>query len=70
MAEVLRGVLKAFDASSYRATLQIEGSRSSFATNVPVSRGLPATQLVAGRACVVVFLNPEDATDAMVVGVY
>jgi hypothetical protein len=70
MAEVRRGILKAFDAASYRATLQLEGSRSSFATDVPVSRGIPPTQLVAGRACVVVFLNPEDATDAMVVGVH
>jgi len=70
MAEVLRGVLKAFDANSYRATLQVEGSRSSFATSVPVSRGIPPAQLIVGRACVVVFLNPEDATDAMVVGVH
>jgi hypothetical protein len=70
MAELLRGVLKAFDPASYRATLQLEGSRSSFATNVPVSRGIPSAQLVPGRACVVVFLNPEDATDAMVIGVH
>jgi hypothetical protein len=70
MAEVLRGILKGFDAGSYRATLQIEGSRSSFATNVPVSRGIAPGQLVAGRACVVVFLNPEDADDSMVVGVH
>jgi hypothetical protein len=70
MAELLRGVLKAFDAASYRATLQLEGSRSSFAANVPVSRGIPPAQLVPGRVCVVVFLNPEDATDAMVLGVH
>jgi hypothetical protein len=70
VAEVLRGVLKAFDAASYRATLQLEGSRSSFATNVPVSRGIAPAQLVAGRVCVVVFLNPEDAGDARVVGVH
>jgi hypothetical protein len=64
-----RAVLKSFDATTYHATVQIEGSRSSFASNVPVSRAIPAGEMVAGRACVVVFLNPEDATDSMLLGV-
>jgi hypothetical protein len=64
-----RAILKSFDAPTYRATVQIEGSRSSFASNVPVSRAIPAGEMVAGRACVVVFLNPEDATDSMLLGV-
>jgi hypothetical protein len=70
MAETFRAVLKAFDAGTYRATVQIEGSRSSFASSVPVSRAIPAGEMVAGRWCLVVFLNAEDATDSMLVGVH
>jgi hypothetical protein len=69
MAETFRAVLKSFDAGTYRATVQIEGSRSAFASSVPVSRAIPSAEMVAGRACVVVFLNPEDATDSMLLGV-
>ena len=64
-----RAILKSFDATTYRATVQIEASRSSFASNVPVSRAIPAAEMVAGRPCLVVFLNPEDATDSMLLGV-
>lgn len=69
MAEIRRGVVRSFDAVSYRATLQIDDSRSAFAVDVPVSRGIPAGEMVAGRACVVVLQNPDDATDAAVVAV-
>ena len=70
MADLLRAVLKSFDPATYRATVQIEGSRSAFASSVPVSRAIPAAELLAGRACVVLFLNPEDATDSLLLGVH
>ena len=70
MTDIRRGTLKAFDSGTYKATLQLEDSRSSYATNVPVSRGIASAELSAGRAVAVVLFNPDDINDAMVVGVY
>ena len=66
---LLRGLIRSFDGATYRATILIEGSRSSYAADVPVSRGINAVEMVVGRTCVIVFFNPDDATDALVVGV-
>lgn len=68
-SSLLRGLIQSFDGGTYRATILIEGSRSSYAAEVPVSRGIAAAEMAAGRACVLVFFNPDDATDALVIGV-
>jgi hypothetical protein len=64
-----RGIVRAFDAATYTAVVQVEDSRSAYAPRVPVSRGIPAAELQPGRVCVVAVFNPDDADDAMVVGV-
>ena len=65
----MRGIVRSFDAGTYTAVVQIEDSRSAFASSVPVSRGIAAGEMVAGRACVVAVFNVDDVQDAMVVGV-
>lgn len=64
-----RGTLKAFDAPSYTATVQIAGSFSLWLTAVPVSRAIPAAEMIAARTVAVAFFTDDNPSDAMVTGV-
>ena len=68
--DLRRAVLRAFDATTYTATIQVVGSRSAFLDGVPVSRGLPAAELVPGRDCVLLLFEATDPSDAMLLGVH
>jgi len=68
--DLLRGTLKSFNATTYKATVQITGSRQTYLADVPVSRGIPAAEMVAGRTCAVLFYDAQTPGDGMVVGVY
>ncbi len=65
-----RGTLLAFDAGAYEATVRYAGSISAVVDGVPVSRGIAATELTAGRRVAVVLFDAGHPADAMVVGVY
>ncbi len=65
----LRGVLRQFDAGTYQATVQIDGSRQT-ALVVPVSRSIGAGEMVAGRSCAVLQFSPGDPAAAVVVAVW
>ncbi|MBI4318717.1 MAG: hypothetical protein HY675_09520 [Chloroflexi bacterium] len=67
--EIRRGVVRAFDAGTYKATVQLEDS-PSFLAGVPVSRGLAAAAITAGRTCCVLFFDVSHPEDGMVLGVY
>lgn len=69
MADLRRALLRAFDGGSYTARLElVSGQRE--VSGVPVSRGLPAGELVAGRKVAVLFFDPVNLTDAVVIAVY
>ena len=70
MAETRRGVLKSFNSGSYKATVQVAGSLSVWLENVPVSRGIPSGEMVAGRSVAVLFFDPANPEDTVVVGVW
>lgn len=67
---VVKGILKAFDSGSYKATVQVDGSIAYFLTGVPVSRAIPIAEMVTGRTVAVLFFSPDNPDDALVVGVY
>lgn len=67
---LVRAVLKSFDPATYTATVQLLGSRSAYLDAVPVSRGLPAAELLPGRDCVLVQFEPTDPSDCLVLGVH
>ena len=66
---VKKGVLKAFDSGTYTATVQISGSLAVWLEDVPVSRGIPTAEMVPGRNVAVIFLDPGNPDDAVVVAV-
>jgi hypothetical protein len=64
-----KGVIRAFDAATHTATVQMAGSLSVWLEGVPVSRGIPAGEMAVGRACAVLFLDESNPDDAVVVAV-
>lgn len=68
--EIRRGIVKSFDSGAYTATVQIAGSLLVWLEGVPVARSLPAGEMLAGRRCAVLFLDPANPQDAVVVAVW
>jgi len=67
---IKRGILKAFDSGTYTATVQIAGSLSVWLEDVPVSRCLEIEDMVTGRNVAVLFIDPGNPADAVVVAVW
>ena len=67
---IRKGILRAWDSGTYKATVELVGSERIMLEKVPVSRGIPTAEMVVGRKLVVTLLNPSDPRDAVVVGVY
>ena len=68
--DMKRGVIKAFNASTYTATVQLAGSLSVWLTGVPVARNIPASEVIPGRQCTVLFFDASNPQDAVVAAVY
>jgi len=68
--ELRRGTLKAFDGATYTATVQVAGSLSVWLDGVAVARNIPAAEMVAGRSCALVFFDPSNPQDSVVIAVY
>lgn len=62
-------MLIAFDGTGYTATVRYASSLANAVGGVPVSRGIDASQLIAGRRLAVAVFDDGPA-DAMVLGVW
>jgi hypothetical protein len=69
MAALKRGTVRAFDAPSHTATIQIEDSPGTM-SGIPVNRGIAAADMISGRTVAVVFFDATHQTDMMIIGVY
>ena len=67
---IRKGILKAFVSGTYLASVQIVGSLSVYLDNVPTSRGIPTAEMVTGRNVAVLFLDPSNFLDAVVIAVW
>ena len=67
---IKKGILKAFDSGTYTASVQIAGSLSVWLEDVPVSRGIEIANMITGRNVAVLFLDPGNPDDAVVVAVW
>lgn len=68
MAAVIRkAIIKSYDAQAHQATVQIAGSLGVWLPGVRVATDIPAADVVAGRQCTVLFLDPSNPDDAVVI---
>jgi hypothetical protein len=67
---IRRGVLKAFDGTSYTASVQIVGSLSVWLTGVPVARNIASAELVVGRKVAVLLFDDSNPQDGVVAAVW
>jgi len=67
---IKKGIIKAFDAGTYTATIGAAGSLSVWLENIRVSRDIPPSEMVVGRNCAIIFFDEANPSDAVVVAVY
>lgn len=65
-----KGILKAFDANSYTATIQLAGSYKVYLEDVAVARNIPSGEMVSGRKTAVLFFDEYNPREAVLVAVY
>ena len=68
--ELRQGTLKAFDNTTWQATVQLTGSLQLWLRAVPVSRSLAAVEMVVGRKVAVALFDPTNQADAVVTAVW
>ena len=68
--EIRHGVIKAWDAGTYTATVQLTGSLQLWLTTVPVSRNIAGAEMSVGRIVAVALFDPTNHTDAVLFAVY
>ncbi len=67
---IKKGILKNFYSNTYTATIQITGSAKAYLENIPVTRNIPAAEMVNGRKVAVIFFARNNPADAVIIGVY
>jgi len=67
---IKKGILKSFNSDTYLATVQIAGSLSVWLENIPTSRAIASADMVTGRNVAVLFLDPSNFSDAVIVAVW
>jgi len=67
---VVLGVVRSYSAGPPRvAGVRLMGGLETLLSSVPVAAHVPGGDLTAGRECVVAFLEPNDVSSAVLVGV-
>jgi hypothetical protein len=67
---VRKGEIKAFNSTTYVATVRIAGSLAVWLSGVPVARNILSTDVQVGRSCAVIFFDDGNPLDAVVAAVY
>jgi hypothetical protein len=65
-----RGILRDFDAGSYLATVEVEGSINVWLTGVPVARNIDSGEMDAGRNVALLLFDPSNPDDMVVAAVW
>jgi hypothetical protein len=63
---IKRAIVKSYDAPAHKATVQIAGSLAVWLDDVRVATNIPPADVVSGRQCTVLFLDPSNQDDALV----
>ena len=67
---IKKGEVKALNAGDHTATVQITGSLSVWLEDIKVARNIPASEMVVGRWCAVLFFDQTNHRDAAIIAVY
>jgi hypothetical protein len=70
VALVKKGILKSFDSGTYLASVQLIGSLGVWLDNVPTSRAIATAEMVTGRNVAVLFIDPSNFSDAVIIAVW
>jgi len=65
---IRKGILKAW--ASPLSSVQIIGSLSVYLDSIPTSRAIPTAEMVVGRNVAVLFLDPSNFLDAVIIAVW
>ncbi len=69
MSEIKRAVVKSYDAAAHKAAVQIAGSLAVWLDDVRVATNIPPADVVSGRQCTVLFMDPSNQDDAVVIAI-
>ncbi len=69
MSEIRRAIVKSYDAASHKASVQIAGSLAVWLDAIRVATNIPAADVIAGRQCTVLFLDPSNQDEAVIIAV-
>lgn len=67
---IRKGILKAWDAGTYKATVQIIGSLSVWLEAIPTSRAIASVDMVTDRYVAVLTPDPKHPGDSVVIAVW
>jgi hypothetical protein len=68
--QIRRGVLRDFDAGTYRASVQVAGSIANWLTGIAVSRGIAAGEMLTGRHVALLQFDESNPDDMVVCAVW
>jgi len=63
---IAKGIIKTYAAGTHKADVQLVGSHPTIITAIRVATDIPAADVVAGRQCTVLFLDPANQDDAVI----
>jgi hypothetical protein len=67
---IKRGVLTAFDNTSYTASVQILEATSTLLTGVPIATHTDNSSALPGALCAVLFFDAQNPADAVIIAMY
>lgn len=70
MAVLKRGVIRAYDALTHKAAVQIAGSLSTYLPDVAVATDIPPAEVQPDRECAVLFFADANPEDAVVIAIH
>jgi len=63
---IAKAIIKTYTAGTHKADVQLVGSHPTVLSAVRVATNIPAADVVVGRQCTVLFLDPANQDDAVV----
>jgi hypothetical protein len=68
--QIKRGIMQAFSASTYTASILLPEATSTYLQGIPVNTALDAASALPGAFCAVLFFDESNPQDAVVLAVY